>query len=78
MGEEERGKSSAKGPEEEREHGMFERLKNGLCSCSREREHTHLCDGYPTLICTCSVPGPATGRPIMSISSLNLHSNPKS
>lgn len=40
-------------------------------------EHIHFGDGYPTLICTCSVPGLVTSRPIMSIGSLNLHSSPR-
>lgn len=38
VGEQERGKSMGKGPEEARERGILEGLKNGLCNCSRERE----------------------------------------
>ena len=71
-----REESMGKGPDEEQEHGIFGGLKNGLCSCSGE--HIHFGDGYPTLICTYSVPGPVTSRPIMSIGSLNLHSSPLS
>lgn len=37
VGEQERGKSMGKGPEEEQELGILEGLKNGLCSCSREQ-----------------------------------------
>lgn len=45
IGEDERKKSMGLGLEEELECGILERLKHGLCDCSREQEHIHFHDG---------------------------------